>query len=257
MNLENKSVIITGAARGIGYAIAERFLREGARVVIADVDDHAASQAIETLGQYGSVRAIHCDVSKRLDVRNLIAAAVDAYGSLDILVNNAGIVHKADFLDLKEDDFDRVLATNLKGMFLCGQLAARQMIEQIENGEDPGVIVNMSSINAVVAIAEQLPYCVSKGGVQQLTKSMALALSKYGIRVNAVGPGSIETQMLASVNDDADAKERMLSRTPIGRIGDAHEIASAVAFLASSESSYVQGETLFVDGGRLGLNYTA
>lgn len=256
MNLENRSVIVTGAAQGIGYAIAERLLREGARVIVADIDDSAASAAVETLGQYGAVRAVHCDVSRRLDVRNLIAAAVDAYGSLDILVNNAGIVHKADFLEITEDDFDRVMATNLKGMFLCGQLAARQMVEQIENGDEPGAIVNLSSINSIVAIPDQVPYCVSKGGVQQLTKVMALSLSKYGIRVNAVGPGSIMTPMLAAVNDDPEAKARMMSRTPLGRLGDASDIASAVAFLASGEAAYIQGETLFVDGGRLGLNYT-
>lgn len=256
MALDGKTAIVTGAAGGIGYAIAERFLREKARVVIADVDAEKGGRAERDLRALGEVRFIKADVSKRLDVHNLVAAAIDAHGDVDILVNNAGIVHGADFLELKEEDFDRVLNVNLKGSFLTGQAVARHMVEKVQAGGNAGAIVNMSSINAVFAIANQVPYSVSKGGVNQLTKVMALALAPYGIRVNAIGPGSIMTEMLASVNADPAARNRILSRTPLGRIGDPSEIASIAAFLASDDASYVTGQTIYADGGRLPLNYT-
>ncbi len=188
-------------------------------------------------------------------MHNLVAAAIDAYGDIDILVNNAGIVHGADFLDLGEEDFDRVLNVNLKGTFLAGQAVARHMVEKVNNGGAPGSIVNMSSINAVFAIANQIPYSVSKGGVNQLTKAMALSLAPYGIRVNAIGPGSIMTDMLSSVNSDPAARNRILSRTPLGRIGEPAEIAAIAVFLASDEASYITGQTVYADGGRLPLNY--
>ena len=256
MRLENRSAIVTGAARGIGLAVARRFLEEGARVVVADVDEDGGSAAVETLGELGAVRYVHCDVGDRLSVRNLVAATVDAFGSVDVLVNNAGIVHAADFLELTEDDFDRVLRVNLKGAFLVGQAAAKRMVRQVEEGNAPGAIVNMSSINAVVAIANQVPYSVSKGGLNQLTRVMALALAPHGIRVNGIGPGSIMTDMLASVANDAAAHRRVLSRTPLGRIGEPSEIASIAAFLASDDASYMTGQILYADGGRLPLNYT-
>jgi NAD(P)-dependent dehydrogenase (short-subunit alcohol dehydrogenase family) len=173
-------------------------------------------------------------------------------------VNNAAIVHAADFLDLAEEDFDRVLRVNLKGAFLCAQAAARQMARQapLPNGQR-GVIVNMSSVNAVLAIANQVPYTVSKGGVNQLTKVMALALAPHAIRAVAIGPGSIATEMLktAVMTNDA-ARDRILSRTPMKRLGEPEEIARIAVFLASDDASYVTGTTLYADGGRLGLNYT-
>ncbi|HZN31294.1 MAG TPA: SDR family oxidoreductase, partial [Xanthobacteraceae bacterium] len=168
----------------------------------------------------------------------------------------AGIIHAADFLDLKEADFDRVLRVNLKGAFLVGQAAARRMVAQVKDGRPPGTIINMSSINAVVAIPNHAPYCVSKGGLDQLTKVMALSLAPYGIRVNAIGPGSIMTDILKAVASDREAKRRLLARTPLGRIGDPDEIAAVAVFLASEDASYVTGQTIYADGGRLGLNYT-
>ena len=186
----------------------------------------------------------------------MVAETCRTFGGLDILVNNAGIIHGADFLELAEADFDRVLRVNLKGAFLVGQAAARRMVAQVKAGKPPGTIVNMSSINAVVAIANHTPYCVSKGGIDQLTKVMALALAPHGIRVNAIGPGSIMTDMLASVNTNPEAKRRLLSRTPLGRIGDPSEIAAIAAFLASDDASYITGQTIYADGGRLPLNYT-
>jgi glucose 1-dehydrogenase len=256
MTLDGKTAIVTGAAGGIGRAVAERFLREGARVIIADVDIEKGEACEADLKRLGDAQFVKADVSRRLDVHNLVAAAVDAFGDIDILVNNAGIVHAAEFLALREEDFDRVLGVNLKGSFLVGQAVAQFMVEKVQKGGAAGSIVNMSSINAVFAIANQVPYSISKGGVSQLTKVMALALAPYGIRVNAIGPGSIMTDMLKSVNSDAAARAKVLSRTPLGRVGEPSEIASIAAFLASEDASYITGQTIYADGGRLPLNYT-
>ena len=256
MKLLNKVAIVTGGAKGIGRAIAERFAREGARVVVADIDEDAGSAAVQEIGAHGAVRFVRCDVGDKADAENLVASTVQAWGSIDVLVNNAGIVHAADFLDVSEADFDRVLRVNLKGAFLVGQAAARQMVAQVKAGGAPGAIVNMSSVNAVFAIANQVPYSASKGGINQLTKVMALSLAPHGIRVNAIGPGSIMTDMLASVATDKAAKHRLLSRTPLGRIGEPEEIAAIAAFLASDDASYITGQTIYADGGRLPLNYT-
>jgi len=256
MALNGKVAIVTGGAKGIGYAISHRFLEDGAKVVIADVDEKAGTAAAAELGELGEVRSIVCNVADRLHVHNLLAAALDQFGDVDILVNNAGIVHKADFLDLDEEAFDRVLNINLKGSFLCGQAVARHLVEKVKAGGAPGAIVNMSSVNAVFAIADQVGYSVSKGGVNQLTKVMALSLAPHGIRVNAIGPGSIMTDMLRAVAEDKEASRRILSRTPLGRIGQPEEIAAIAAFLASDDASYITGQTIYADGGRLGLNYT-
>jgi len=256
MKLDGKTAIITGGARGIGYAIAARFLREGARVVIADIDQEEGNAAEGDLEKLGQARFVRADVGKRLDVHNLVASTIDAFGDIDVLVNNAGIDHQASFLDLAEDDFDRVLMVNLKGAFLAGQAVARMMADRVKAGGPAGTIINMSSINSVVAHADQVPYAVSKGGVGQLTTVMALGLAPYGIRVNAIGPGSISTDMLARAKADPVAKARILSRTPLGRIGEPEEIAGIAAFLASDDASYITGQTIFADGGRLALNGT-
>ncbi|MEI2384976.1 SDR family oxidoreductase [Breoghania sp. JC706] len=256
MALTNKVTIVTGAARGIGLAIARRFLEDGAKVVMSDVNDEAGEAAEADLKGLGDVTYVHCDVSERLDVRNLVAAAIDTYGDIDVLINNAGIVSPGDILTIDEAEFDRVLNINLKGSFLCGQAVARHMVDRVQNGGPAGAIVNMSSVNAVFGLHSQLPYTVSKGGVNQLTKAMAVALAPHGIRVNAIGPGSIMTDMLASVNDDPAARARILSRTPMARIGEPREIASIAAFLADEDASYVTGQTIYADGGRLPLNYT-
>ena len=168
-----------------------------------------------------------------------------------ILVNNAGTAKPGDFLSYNLEDFDAVMNLNLRGPFIAMQRAAQTMIQmQIE-----GSIINMSSINAQLAIPTIPAYCASKGGLMQLTKSAAIALAKHNIRVNAVGPGSIDTEMLAGVNNDPAAMQTVLSRTPIKRLGNVKEVADVVAFLASQKASYVTGETIYVDGGRLGLNY--
>jgi glucose 1-dehydrogenase len=254
MQLDNKVAIVTGGARGIGLAIAERYAAEGARVVVADIDAAAGEAAASAIGA-ARCRFVAADVGTSRDAENLVAETCRLFGSIDVLVNNAGIVHGADFLDIAEADFDRVLRVNLKGAFLVGQAAARRMVTQVKAGGPAGAIINMSSINAAVATPNQVPYCVSKGGIAQLTKVMALSLAPYGIRVNAIGPGSIMTDILKAVGTDREAKRRILARTPLGRIGDPGEIAGIAVFLAGADSSYVTGQTVYADGGRLGLNY--
>ncbi len=255
MRLQDKTAIVTGGASGIGKAIVERFVADGAKVVIADVNAEKGEALVSSLGGFAHALFVKTDMSNAADIADLTDAAVKAFGPIDILVNNAGIVHAADFLDLKVEDFDRVLNVNLRGSFLLGQAVARLMVERVKSGGPAGAIINMSSVNAVFAIANQVPYSVSKGGVNQLTKVMALSLAPHGIRVNAIGPGSIMTEMLASVNADPAAKNRILSRTPMGRIGEPSEIASIAAFLASDDASYITGQTIYADGGRLPLNY--
>jgi NAD(P)-dependent dehydrogenase (short-subunit alcohol dehydrogenase family) len=252
--LKDKIAIITGAAKGIGLACAERFVAEGARVVIADIDETAGNAAAKKLG--AKARFIACNVGSAADVKAAVEKTIAALGGIDVLVNNAGIVSGADFLDVTEEAFDQVLRVNLKGSFLMGQAVARHMVDQVKKGKKPGVIINMSSVNAVFAIPTQVPYSISKGGINQLTKVMSLSLASYGIRVNAIGPGSIMTEMLASVNSDPAARTRLLSRTPMGRMGEPAEIASIAAFLASDDASYITGQTIYADGGRLPLNYT-
>jgi glucose 1-dehydrogenase len=255
MLLENKVAIVTGGARGIGFAIAQRFLGEGARVVIADIDDEAGATAAADLARYGKVRFVECDVGERLDVRNLITETVEAFGNVEVLVNNAGILSSGEFLDMEEADFDRVMRVNVKGAFLCGQAVARHMVECTKAGATPGAIINLSSINALMPIANHVAYAVSKGGINALTGAMALALAPHGIRVNAIGPGSIRTDILSQVMVDKVARGKILSRTPLGRVGEPSEVASVALFLASDESSYLTGQTIYPDGGRLSLNY--
>jgi glucose 1-dehydrogenase len=255
MKLQDKVAIVTGGASGIGEAIVKRFVDEGAKVVIADVNAAKGMALASSVGGPSKAHFVKADMAKEVDINELVIASVMAFGPIDILVNNAGIVHAADFLDLRAEDFDRVLNVNLRGSFLLGQAVARLMVDRVNDGGPAGAIINMSSVNAVFAIANQVPYSVSKGGVNQLTKVMALSLASHGIRVNAIGPGSIMTKMLASVNADPAAKNRILSRTPMGRIGKPSEIASIAAFLASDDASYITGQTIYADGGRLPLNY--
>jgi len=254
MKLLNKVAIVTGGARGIGLAITKSFVAEGAKVVIADINMTTGQAAASALGKT-NCRFMATDVGDRNSAERLITETCDAFGGVDILVSNAGIIHGADFLDISDTDFDRVLRVNLKGAFLTGQAAAKRMVAQVKAGKPPGTIINMSSINAVVAIPNQVPYCVSKGGLNQLTKVMALSLAPYGIRVNAIGPGSIMTDILKSIAADKEAKRKVLSRTPLGHIGEPEEVASIALFLASNEASYITGQTIYADGGRLGQNY--
>ncbi len=253
MRLKDKVAVVTGAAAGIGLACAQRLASEGARVVLSDVSVEKGERAAEALQETGADAIfIACDVGDKAQVDALIAGAVAAFGRLDCVIANAGIVHACDFLDLEEDDFDRVLRVNLKGVFLTGQAAARQMVAQ----GGGGAIINMSSVNAVMAIPSITPYVVAKGGVNQLTKTMSISLADKGIRVNGIGPGSVNTDVLKAVADNKEAMDKIMMRTPMGRVGEPDEIAKVAVFLASDDSSYITGQTIYPDGGRMALNYT-
>ena len=248
----NKVAIVTGAGRGIGRACAKTFAAEGACVVVADIDEEAGRQAVAEIEAAGG-RAHHLatDVGDARQVGAMVDATLEWGGRLDILVNNAAIIRKSDFLALSEEDFDAVLRVNLKGPMLCTQAAARVMAAR-----GGGAIVNMSSVNGIMAIPDQVPYNVAKGGINQLTRATALALADKNIRVNAVAPGSILTELLATVMEDEAARRTILSRTPMGRCGTPEEVARVVLFLASEEASYMTGQIVYIDGGRLALNYT-
>ena len=239
--------LVTGGAQGIGLACGRALAADGYRVMLVDVKDSVAEAAAGIGG-----RGFLCDVADTGALMALFDRVEAEEGPVAALVNNAGIARPGDFLSYDLADFDAVIGLNLRAVFAATQRAAKGMIA----ASIKGAIVNMSSINAVVAIPAIPAYCASKGGVQQLTKASSLALAPHGIRVNAVGPGSIDTEMMAGVNASPEALARVLSRTPIGRVGSADEIGNVVAFLCSPKSSYVTGETIYVDGGRLGLNYT-
>jgi NAD(P)-dependent dehydrogenase (short-subunit alcohol dehydrogenase family) len=251
VKLKDRIAIVTGASKGIGLACAERFAADGATVIMSDVDDGAGEAAAKTIG----ATYMHCDVSKASEVNALVEAVVRRFGAIDILMNNAGIAMAGDFLSITEADLDKVLGINLKGSFLMLQACARHMVKQAETGRKPGAIINMSSVNDTLAIPTIVSYCMSKGGVSQLTRATSIYLAPYGIRVNAIGPGSIRTDMYKGVVADPAAVKRVMSRTPMGRPGEPAEVASIAAFLASDDASYVTGETIYVDGGRMPLNY--
>ena len=251
MRLTDKVAIVTGAARGIGRASAERLLAEGAKVVISDIDEEQLNRTAVELGAAGRVLVQRADVARKSDVLQLIEAAVRHFGRLDIMLNNAGIAPVVDFLDVTEELLGRVLDVNLKGAFYGTQAAGRQMISQGQGG----VIINMSSINSGLANPNVAPYAISKGGMNQVTSTAAVAFAPHGIRVVGVGPGTIMTDMVAGAFVNSAGNHAILSRTPLGRYGQASEIAAVVAFLASDDASYMTGETVYVDGGRRVLNY--
>ena len=248
MRLEGCVAIVTGAGAGNGRGIALRFAEEGARVVAADRDLAAARDTAERIHRDGGgALAVHADVSRREEAAAMVDAARERFGGIDILVNNAGVETLVPLLDLEESDWDRVVDTNLKGAFLCAQLAARAMV----SAGTPGAIVNIASINAKIALRGQAHYTASKGGLVMLTKSMAVDLAPHGIRVNAIGPGVIETRMTERSLSDPQRRAMLLSKIPLGRVGQPREVANAALFLASEEASYITGATLYVDGGWL------
>ena len=251
MRLANKVAVVTGAARGIGRATAERLLSEGAKVLISDIDEAALLKTAADIGTADNVLAVRADVSVKSEVVGLVAEAVRHFGGIDIMVNNAGIAPVVDFLDVTEEILDRVLDVNLKGAFFGTQAAGREMISRGKGG----VIINMSSINSGLANPNVAAYAISKGGMNQVTSTAAVAFSPYDIRVVGVGPGTIMTDMVAGAFVNSAGNHAILSRTPLGRYGQPSEIAAVVAFLASDDASYITGETMYVDGGRRVLNY--
>jgi len=251
--LGEKVCLITGGAQGIGEACARLFLEQGAKVVIVDIQSERGQSLASQLQQLGhEILFIASDIGNKIEVDAVIKKVIAQHGRLDVLVSNAGIFKAAPFLEVSESDFDEVLRVNLKGAFLMGQAAARVMKDQ-----GGGAIVHMSSVNGVLAIPEIASYNVSKGGLNQLTRAMALALADDGIRVNAVAPGTIATELASkAVLTSEEARNKILGRTPMKRLGDPSEVAHVVAFLASDAASYMTGEVITVDGGRMALNYT-
>lgn len=250
--MNGRSVIITGAASPVGAACARRFAEAGDRLILADADESAGKAIAESVtgaitDSGATVTFVHADTARRLHVHNIIAEALDVNGRIDVLAHTAMERFSAPFLETAEDDFDRVIERNIRGAFLINQATAKQFVKQVEAEPDTGgVIVNVGSVEAVTAAADHVAFATSQGGLHQLTKAVALALSPHGVRVNAVGVGAVKGEMGADVK-----AKRMRNITPLKRIGDPEEVASVIFFLASDAASYVTGQSIYVDGGRL------
>lgn len=249
MKLQGKTAIVTGGSKGIGFGIAEEFIKEGAKVVICcrnEKQGNEASKALQEKG--GEALYVPCDVSSLEDLQKLVDKAVEHFGRLDIYVANAGIndSNKTHYLDITADQYDGIMGVNLRGLFFGGQFAARQMVKQ----GGGGAIINMSSVNAYLALDSQMVYTTSKGGIQQLTKVQAAALAQYNIKVNAMAPGPIETDLMRRVGSDEQLYNTVISRTPIGRIGTPEECGRLAVFLACKDSDFIFGQSIYNDGGR-------
>ena len=247
--LDQRVALITGGARGIGREIALTFSREGADIAIGDLREmDKVAQEVRALGR--KVLTVRTDVTKKTEVENLIHTTVSHFNKIDILVNCAGITRRVSFLDMTEEDWDAVLTVNLKGTFLCTQAAARQMVKQKD-----GKIISMSSIYGLnIIVPRQVHYAVSKAGVAQLTRFCSLELGPYGIRINAIAPGLVDTEMLQTGRTPEELKQfldKRASLTPLGRVGVPQDIARLALFLASDDSSHITGQVIASDGGPL------
>ncbi len=243
--LTDKGVLITGGSSGIGKATAARFLREGSRVFLCGIDRPEVDEALSELAPLGPVHGTACDVGIEDDVARLVNEAERTLGSIDVLINNAGIAHKDAFLEVDAATWDRIMQVNLRGMFLVAQAVARGMVPR-----GTGVIVNMASTNALGGEAEFAHYNASKGGVLQLTRTMAVELGHHGVRVNCLCPGFIRTPLNDAIGDEAFAQAYERERIPLGRAGTADEVAAAYAFLASDDATFIHGAALVIDGGQ-------
>ncbi|MCP4425690.1 MAG: SDR family oxidoreductase, partial [Chloroflexi bacterium] len=242
-----KVAIITGATKGIGEACAHEFAKEGAKVVVTGRSVDLGEQvAADIRANDGDAFFVRCDIGSKAQIDALIQATVDHYGTIDIVVNNAGVNHSADFFDIGEEDWDWVMSVDLKGTFFVSQGAAKVMIDQGKGG----AIVNVSSVMAQLALADQIPYCAAKGGVNQLTKAMALSLVDRGIQVNCCAPGPVMTELMERVVHNEAKRKQLMDRLPISRIATCEEIARVIIFLASPEAAMLVGQTIYPDGGR-------
>ena len=247
MIFKDKVAIITGATKGIGESCAYEFAKEGAKVVVTGRSVDLGEKVVaDVKAQGGDALFVRCDIGKKADIDALIQATVDHFGTIDIVVNNAGVNHSADFFDISEDDWDWVMSVDLKGTFFVSQGAAKVMVEQGKGG----AIVNVSSVMAQLALADQIPYCAAKGGVNQLTKAMALSLVDKDIQVNCCAPGPVMTELMERVVHNEAKRKQLMDRLPIGRIATCEEIARVIIFLASPEAAMLVGQTIYPDGGR-------
>ena len=234
--MPSRNIIITGAAGGVGAACARRFAANGDRLLLADPDEAGGKAFAEQLRESGvEATFVHADVTNRLHVHNIIAEALDAYGGIDVLAHTVMTQFSAPFLETSEDDFDRIVAANIRGAFLINQ----------DEDAAPGVIVNIGSVEAVTAAADHVAFAASQGGLHQLTKAVAMAMSPHGVRANLVGVGAIKGELTET------EREGEREATPLKRIGDPDEVAEVAFFLASDAASYVTGQTVYVDGGKL------
>ena len=247
-DLRGKVAIVTGAKQGMGRTHALVLARAGAKVVVSDVSQEECQKVVDEIKkERGEALAVKCDISKKIEVDNLIKETLNKFKKLDILVNNAGICPFKPFLEMPEQDFEKVIDTNLKGYFLCSQAAAKEMAKQ-----GAGAIVNIASIamgQIGMGFAGLTHYCASKGGIVAMAEAMSLELAPLGIRVNTIAPGAIDTPMAASVKSDAKTFEGFMAKVPLHRMGKPEEISNVVLFLASDESSYMTGSVVVVDGG--------
>jgi NAD(P)-dependent dehydrogenase (short-subunit alcohol dehydrogenase family) len=243
--LTDKGVLVTGGSSGIGKATVARLLHEGSRVHLCGVDPEEVAQALLELSPLGVVSGTRCDVADEDDVADLIRTAEGTLGSIDVLINNAGIARKDPFLEMDVAAWDRTIQVNLRGMFLVAQAVARRMADR-----GSGVIVNMASTNAMGGEEEFAHYNASKGGVLQLTRTMAVELGPLGIRVNCLCPGFIHTPLNDTLSDPASDEAYARDKIPLGRAGTSDEVAAAYAFLASDEASFIHGAALVIDGGQ-------
>jgi len=251
-DLKGKVAIVTGARRGMGKADSLAFAKSGAKVVVADISLEECQLVVDEIKKAGGeALAVKCDVTNKKEVEEMVKQAVEKFGRVDILVNNAGIVEFKPFVELTEEDWDRTLNINLKGYFLCAQTVAKEMIKK-----KSGVIINIAS----VAMGQQgigfpgiVHYCASKGGIVAMAEALAVELAPFGIRVNTISPGAIDTPMAASTKTDPKILEGTLAKIPLHRMGKAEEIASTVLFMASDASSYITGSVVVVDGGWLAM----
>jgi len=249
MRLENKVAIVTGAATGIGKAIAIRFAREGASVVIDYIGNPTAPAEVEKeiAAFSGKAVSVAADISKTDQVQTLVDHAVSTFGRLDIVVNNAGIETKAPFVDYPIEAVHKIIEVNLIGPFLVSQAAARQMIRQGNGGR----IINISSIHEDLPMPTNAAYCASKGGLRMLTRTISVELAPHGITVNNIGPGAVFTPIDADVQANPEFEKALMAEIPLNRWGKPEEIAGLAVYLASDEAAYVTGSTYFIDGGML------
>ena len=242
-----KVAIVTGAGTGIGQGIAERLGAEGAKIVADYIGDPAGAEETrsEIAKTHGEAEIVQADVTRQDDVRKLVDAAWSRFGSADILVNNAGMEHKADFWDTTEEDYDKILAVNLRGPFFLTQ----EFVRRLRSSGKPGRIINISSVHEDMVFPGFATYCASKGGLRMLMRDLAVELGPLGITVNNVAPGAISTPINKSLLADKPKLDALLKNIPLGRLGDPGDVAGVVAFLASDDANYITGATLVVDGG--------